>query len=66
MDTTIPDLMGRAKYVPDPRDIEERMHEAKMVAAGRCPYSGLSLKTDGEGPEGTLSCDVCDCFGFSA
>lgn len=31
----------------------------------QCPFSGLELHEDGEAGPGRLSCDVCDCFGFT-
>ncbi len=48
------------------REEEFRAHEAKYLAKRQCPYGGGRLVTWGnvQIPEGTLSCGVCDCFGF--
>lgn len=50
----------------DPRETEWEQHCSDQLAKRRCPYSGGMLTTLGEVriPEGTLSCHVCDCFGF--
>ncbi|MCA4754802.1 hypothetical protein [Mycolicibacterium fortuitum] len=40
-------------------------HAKPKLQRGECPYSGLRLHENGEGDPGSLSCDVCDCFGFS-
>jgi len=50
--------------VSDPREAEWIEWETQSLAKGICPYSGLRLKDDGAGPPGTLSCHLCDCFGF--
>lgn len=34
------------------------------LAAGRCPYSGEELSRNGEAGPDSMSCGVCDCFGF--
>lgn len=47
------------------RHVEEMEHEKEQVAKGLCPWSGMHLHTDGEGVPGSMSCDVCDCFGFT-
>lgn len=49
----------------DPREAEWLQHEAAQLAAGRCPASGLVLHMEGEGPQGSASCDMCDCFGYN-
>lgn len=36
----------------------------KELAKGKCPYSGLELTFDGDAGPDSLSCWVCDCFGF--
>lgn len=48
------------------RELEEKAHEARSLAKRQCPYSGQRLHAHGnvQIPEGTLSCWVCDCFGF--
>lgn len=55
------------------REAERRRRQAEVeaeiveaLAQRRCPYSGERLRTNGnvQIPEGTLSCWVCDCFGF--
>lgn len=50
----------------DPRAIEERQREIVALRRVRCPHSGLPLTDHGEGCEGSMSCAVCDCFGFPA
>lgn len=44
--------------------VEEHQREKEHVAQGLCPASGLPLHADGEGVPGSLSCDMCDCFGY--
>lgn len=48
----------------DPREAEWLAPEAKQLAKGRCPYSGLILHRDGEAGPHVASCDMCDCFGY--
>ncbi len=39
---------------------------ARQLRAGRCPHSGLRLHPHGNAAAvSDLSCDVCDCFGYS-
>lgn len=49
----------------DPRQVEWRAHETGALAALECPYSGLVLLTDGDAGPGSLSCQICDCFGYA-
>lgn len=51
----------------DPREAESRAHEAAALKNGHCPYTGQALTTTGnvQIPIGTLSCQVCDCFGYN-
>jgi len=49
---------------PDRRREEEEAAERAALNEGRCPWSGMKLNFQGEGVPGSLSCDVCDCFGF--
>lgn len=48
-----------------PEDIAEvKAWEAKQLAAGRCPWSGLTL---GPGQnEDVHHCSICDCGGIPA
>lgn len=39
--------------------------ERDCLDRGVCPHSGLMLTLDGDGLPGTLSCGMCDCFGFA-
>lgn len=49
----------------DPREAEWLRQERESLSRGRCPASGLVLHMDGEGPVGSASCDMCDCFGYN-
>lgn len=55
-------------YVEEQRKREEEhyAHEAACLARRECPAGGGHLSTWGNVriPEGTLSCGVCDCFGY--
>lgn len=46
------------------REILENRRVQRALSEGRCPFSGLPLTDHGDGLPGTLSCGVCDCFGF--
>ena len=46
------------------REIAEKRRIAKAVDQSMCPFSGEPLTDHGGGNPGTLSCWVCDCFGF--
>jgi len=48
----------------DARREQEQRNEALSLAGGKCPWSGLILHREGEGVPGSVSCDMCDCFGF--
>lgn len=47
------------------RETAWRHFESGRLKAGYCPHSGLLLTVEGEGALGSLSCDICDCFGFA-
>lgn len=39
-------------------------HYAARLSERECPYSGLRLTRNGNAGPDSLSCWVCDCFGF--
>lgn len=49
----------------NPRDSEWESYKHQCFARGECPFSGLPLTQLGAGAPGSLSCWVCDCFGFA-
>lgn len=40
------------------------VHVIASLKAGECPDSGLPLTRDGEAGPLSLSCEMCDCFGY--
>lgn len=42
----------------------ERFTAAKL-REGICPDTGLPLRPEGNGVQGSMSCAACDCFGYS-
>lgn len=42
-------------------------HESRSLQKRQCPYTGERLTTHGnvQIPAGTLSCSMCDCFGYN-
>lgn len=45
-----------------PADIEAmQAYEARQLARGVCPWSGLALTDDGQG---SMRCSICDCHGI--
>ena len=49
---------------PDTRRLAEYAERAKWLTQRICPDSGERLTWLGDGPTGTLSCAMCDCFGY--
>lgn len=46
--------------------VEYERHCANSLRQGMCPDSGLRLHANGNAAAvSDLSCDVCDCFGYS-
>ena len=43
---------------------EHEEWETAELAKGICPYSGLYLGREGEQGPDSMSCVICDCFGF--
>ena len=56
---------------PEDPDYERWLHELKRESEAlqkrQCPYTGELLTTHGnvQIPQGTLSCSMCDCFGYN-
>lgn len=48
----------------DARQIEWQNYQEMALKKFKCPYSGLPLTKHGEGIQGTMSCSVCDCWGW--
>jgi hypothetical protein len=45
-------------------EFEDALWEREHLARGLCPWSGEVLTKDGDGLPGSLSCELCDCFGY--
>lgn len=50
----------------DPCEAEWLARESVALKKGQCPYTSERLVTWGnvQIPAGTLSCSMCDCFGY--